>query len=190
MAHTLGSAVDLDLVRVPGDRRLYALPGFGTLRLQGLLGRAALAQSDAGSWKLARRGFWQREVVATDEAGTICGSFDPRSIRRGGTLRFADRELTLRPVSSWRERYELVERERRLALLDGKGFGKRPVRVTIEDGGQARRRPAAVRGVHRARARGGRLGCLGPRERLQRSADDAIALRGRSVLYGITFFCT
>ena len=136
MAHTLGSAVEIDLVRVPGDRRLYSLPGFGTLRLQGILGRSALAQSDAGSWRIARRGFWQREVVATNEAGAVCAIFDPRSIRRGGTLRFADRELTLRPASSWRERYELVEHDRRLALLDGKGWGKRPVRVTIEDGGR------------------------------------------------------
>ena len=134
MARTQGSAVDLELTRVPGDRRLYALAGIGTLRLQGFLGRSAIAQSDGASWKLARRGFWQREIVASDESGVVIGTFDPRAIRRGGTLRFGDRELTLNPVSSWRERYELVEGDRRLALLDGKGWGKRPVRLTLEAG--------------------------------------------------------
>jgi hypothetical protein len=134
MAHTLESAVDLDLVRVPGDRRLYGLAGFGTLRLQGFLGRSAIAQSDGRSWKIARRGFWQRYVVATDETGAVCGTFEARSIRRGGTLRWGERELTLRPASSWRERYELAEDDRQLALLDGKGWGKRPVRLTIPDG--------------------------------------------------------
>jgi hypothetical protein len=46
-------------------------------------------------------------------------------------LRWADRELTLRPASGWRERYALAEGERELALFDCKGWGKRPVKVTI-----------------------------------------------------------
>jgi hypothetical protein len=134
MARTTGSAVDLELTRVPGDRRLYALEGIGTLRLQGLLGRSAVAQSDGRSFEITSRGLWQREVVATDESGAVCGTFDPRSIRRGGTLRWGDRQLTLNPASAWRERYELAEHGSRLALLDGKGWGKRPVRLTIDDG--------------------------------------------------------
>jgi hypothetical protein len=133
MARTQGSTADLELTRVPGDRRLYRLAGIGTLRLQGLLGRSAVAESDGRSWKLGHRGFWQREVVATDDAGGVCGTFDPRSIRRGGTLRWGDRVLTLNPASAWRERYELTEDDRALALLDGKGWGKRPVRLTLEE---------------------------------------------------------
>ena len=136
MSKTRAAVTELELTRVPGDRRLYSLAGAGTLRLEGFLGRSAIAQSDGRTWKIARRGFWQREVVATDETGAVCGTFDPRSIRRGGMLRFGDRELTLNPASSWRERYELAEDGRQLALLDGKGWGKRPVRLTIEDGEQ------------------------------------------------------
>jgi hypothetical protein len=41
--------------------------------------------------------------------------------------------LELRPVSSWRERYALLDGERELARLDGKGWGKRPVAVSIDE---------------------------------------------------------
>jgi len=43
----------------------------------------------------------------------------------------------LRPASRWRERYALADGDRELAVLDGKGWGKRPVKITTED-------PAAV----------------------------------------------
>jgi hypothetical protein len=39
--------------------------------------------------------------------------------------------LTLRPASNWRERYALVDGDRELALVDGKGWGRRPVSVTL-----------------------------------------------------------
>src|SRR4051812_35341815 len=45
----------------------------------------------------------------------------------------AGRELTLRPASSWRERYALAEGERELVLIDGKSWGRRPVKVTLAD---------------------------------------------------------
>ena len=44
---------------------------------------------------------------------------------------------TLRPDRIWRERYALVDGERSLATIEGKGWGKRPVSITTED-------PAAV----------------------------------------------
>ncbi len=56
-------------------------------------------------------------------------------MRRGGALRWGGRELALRPASRWRERYALVDGERELVLLDGKGWGKRPVTVTVDDPG-------------------------------------------------------
>jgi hypothetical protein len=133
MARTQGSTADLELTRVPGDRRLYHLAGIGTLRLQGLLGRNAVAAFEGGSWTISHRGFWQRELVASDETGALRASFEPRSIRRGGTLRTGDRELILTPSSSWRERYELAEHGSVIASFDAKGWGKRPVRIAIED---------------------------------------------------------
>jgi hypothetical protein len=124
---------ELELTRTPDDRRLYALEGVGTLRLEGFGSRAATAEADGRSWRLAHRRWWQRDLQATDAMGIVVGEFEPRTIRRGGVVRWAGQELSLRPASAWRERYALAEGDRELALLDGKGWGRRPVKVSIED---------------------------------------------------------
>jgi hypothetical protein len=128
---------DLELKRTPGDRRRYALEGVGTLRLEGLASRTATAEAGGGSWRIARRRSWQRVIEATDAASAPVGEFEPRALRRGGTLRWAGRELTLRPASQWRERYALADGDRELVILDGKGWGRRPVKLTLDD-------PAAI----------------------------------------------
>jgi hypothetical protein len=124
---------DLELTRAAGERRLYTLEGVGTLRLVGFASRAATAEADGERWRIGRRRFWQRALQATDRAGATVGEFEPRSLRRGGTVRWAGRELTLRPASHWRERYALADGDRELALLDGKSWGRRPVRITVDD---------------------------------------------------------
>jgi hypothetical protein len=124
---------DLELTRAPHDRRLYELADLGTLRLQGLASRSATAGAGTSTWRIARRGFWQRAFEARDAAGTVVGNFERNALRRGGTLSWAERDLTLRPASAWRERYALAEGDRELALFDGKGWGKRPVKITIDD---------------------------------------------------------
>ena len=126
--------VDLELTRTPQDRRLYALEGVGTLRLQGFASRGATAQADAQRWTIRRRGFWQRRIDANDEVGTTVGTFEPHSLRRGGTVRWDGSTFTLRAASSWRERYALADGAREVALLDGR---RRPVRITVDD-------PAAI----------------------------------------------
>jgi hypothetical protein len=126
---------EFELTRMPNDRRLYALEGVGTLRLEGFGSRAATAEADGNSWRLAPRRWWQRDLKATDAMGVVVGEFEPRTIRRGGVLRWAGRELSLRPASAWRERYALADGDRELALLDGKGWGRRPVKVSIDDVG-------------------------------------------------------
>ena len=125
---------DLELTRTRGERRLYALEGVGTLRLQGLFARAATAEAEGTRWEIVR-GLWGRRVEATDVAGSAVGEFEPRSLRRGGTLRWAGREFALGPASNWRERYALADGDRELALFDGKGWGGRPVKVTLDDPG-------------------------------------------------------
>jgi hypothetical protein len=125
--------VDLELTRTPGDRRLYTLAGVGTLRLGGFASRTATAEAAGTSWRIARRGFWRRRIEATDATGTPAGEFEPRTLRRGGTVRWGGRELELRPASSWRERYALADGTREIAVLDGKGWGRRPVKVTLDD---------------------------------------------------------
>ena len=81
------------------------------------------------------RGLLKRRVEASDAAGTVVGEFEPRSVRRGGILRWGGQELALRPASSWRERYALADGDRELALFDGKGWGRRPVKVTVDEPG-------------------------------------------------------
>jgi hypothetical protein len=63
----------------------------------------------------------------------LVGEFEPRALHRGGSLRWVGRELALRPASSWRERYALADDDRELATFDGKGWGKHPVAVTLDD---------------------------------------------------------
>jgi hypothetical protein len=119
---------DLELTRTPEDRRRYTLDGVGTVRHNGFLSRTATAEANGRTWQFAGRGFWRRGVIARDAAGTIVGEFEPRGMRRGGRVRWADRELTLRPASAWRDcvrrapgrdRYALADGERELAVLEG-----------------------------------------------------------------------
>jgi hypothetical protein len=124
---------ELELTRSAEDRRLYELDGVGTVRSEGLFGRGATAEARGSSWQFNRRGFWQRVLEATDAAGTVVGEFVPRGIRRGGVLSWGGRELTVHPVSVLRERYVLSEGDRDLVLLDGKGWGRRPVKITLAD---------------------------------------------------------
>jgi hypothetical protein len=124
---------DLELKRAPRERRLYLLDGVGTLRLEGFAARSARAEAGAESWRFGRRGFWRRAIQATDALGSVVGEFEPRTLRRGGAVTWAGRELALRPASSWRERYALADRDRELALLDGKGWGRRAVKITVAD---------------------------------------------------------
>lgn len=126
---------ELELTRTPGDKRLYALPGAGTLRLRGWTGRSATAETPAGdrSWELAQRGFFRSVVEASDAAGTLVGAYEPRTFRRGGALTWQDRAYGLRPASAWKERYALTDGDRELATIEGKGWGKRPVKVVADD---------------------------------------------------------
>jgi hypothetical protein len=126
------SSIELELTRSPLDRRLYSLDGIGTLRLEGAASRRATAEAaDGRRWRFAGRGFLQRVLEATDELGSVIGEFEPRSLHRGGALRWGARELALRPASAWRERYALADGPRELAAFEGKGWGKRPVAVTL-----------------------------------------------------------
>jgi hypothetical protein len=126
---------ELDLTRTPGDKRLYTLDGVGTLRLRGWTGRPATAETTAGdrSWELAHRGIFQTRIEAADAAGTPIAAYEPRTFRRGGALTWQDREYGLRPASAWKERYALTDGDRELAVIEGKGWGKRPVKVDVGD---------------------------------------------------------
>ena len=124
---------ELELTRSREDRKLYVLDGVGTLRLHGWLSRTATAEGAGRSWEIARRGIFTSGFEATDASGAVVGAFHGRTLRRGGTLRWDTRELELRPASAWRSRFALADGERELAIFDGKGWGKRPVAVIVDD---------------------------------------------------------
>jgi hypothetical protein len=124
---------ELELTRSRDDRRLYEIAGVGTLRFGGLFSRHATAEAGAAAWSFDRRGFWQRTIEASDAMGAAVGSFAPRTLRRGGSLRWGGRDFELRPASVLTERYALVDQELEVALLDGKSWGKRPVRITVDE---------------------------------------------------------
>ncbi|HET6172872.1 MAG TPA: hypothetical protein VFD90_09710 [Gaiellales bacterium] len=123
--------IELELTRIPNNRRTYRLDGIGTVRLEGWFGRTGSAQADdSRSWRFTRRGLWKRIIEADDATGALVGEFTPRDIRRGGWLRWGTRELKLQPVSM-RERYVLNESGHDIALLSASGWGKRPVKITV-----------------------------------------------------------
>jgi hypothetical protein len=126
---------ELELARSPDDRRLYEISGVGTLRFSGLFSRRATAEAGATTWYLDRRGLWQTVIEASDATGTIVGAFAPRTLRRGGSLCWGDCDFDLRPASLWKERYALGDDDREFVLLDAKAWGKRPVKITIDEHG-------------------------------------------------------
>jgi hypothetical protein len=129
----LSAVPDLELTRDPTDRRVYVLDGVGSLRLEGWGKRRATLDAKGRSWHAVPAGFWKRRVEVTDAAGAPVAAFEPRSVKRGGVLRVGGRELEIAPASRWKERYALTDGERELAVLEAKGWGKRPVRVAVDD---------------------------------------------------------
>ena len=157
---------ELELTRSRDERRLYEVEGVGTLRFGGRLSRRAAAEAGTAAWSFDHRGFWRTRIEASDATGAVVGSFDPRKLRRGGSLRWDDRDFELRPASRWNERYALADHDRELAMLDAKGWGRRPVRITVDE--LSRVEPglllfAAFAVHHLAGRQLGRRRCLGRR---------------------------
>ena len=125
------SFATLQLTPAPGDRRLYALDGVGTLRLTGWASRTATAEAGGLAWLMTYRGLLAPVIQAADAAGVV-GEFRARTLHRGGLLRWRDRELNVRPDSLWRERYVLVEDDRRAATIEARGWGRQPVNLRID----------------------------------------------------------
>lgn len=130
-----GRVTELELTRSRDDRRLFVLEGVGALRAGGWFSRGAEARAEDGRWwTLTRPRMLSAVTVARDAAGAEVGRYTPRSaVRRGGAVSWEGRELALRPAASWRERYALADGARELATIEGRGWGRRPVRVTLAD---------------------------------------------------------
>jgi hypothetical protein len=128
---------DFELTRASGDRRLFSIPGVGTLRDDGFRAGTTTATSADGdaSWTLSKHGFWRRTIRASDAVGTVIGEFTGRTFSRGGRLWWDGREMTIDATSTWRSRFALVEDGRDLVVFDAKGWGRRPVLMAVEEPG-------------------------------------------------------
>ena len=124
---------ELELTRSRNDRKRFDLEGAGSVRLGGWRSGGATILAGDELLVVRRRGILRRTTEATDTAGGVVGRFGPEGWKRGGPLWWDGRELALKPSSAWRERYALVEGDRELALLEGKGWGRRPVRIRLDD---------------------------------------------------------
>jgi hypothetical protein len=122
---------EFELTRSKSDRRLYELGALGSLRLEGFFSRRATATSAGMTWRIGRSGLFGQKIYALAAGDAVVGEFDPRAIRRGGELRWNGQSFELRPASAWRERYALAVGDTEFALFEGKGWGKRPVKVEI-----------------------------------------------------------
>jgi len=124
---------ELELRRTAGDRRLYALDGVGTLRLTGWGSRSATAEAGDRTWQLSGEGIFKQTLKASDASGASVGEFEDRSFGRGGTLRWAGREIALRSSGISGQRFAMVDIERELATFEACGWGKHPVRIDVHD---------------------------------------------------------
>jgi hypothetical protein len=127
---------ELELIRTREDRRLYALPGVGNLRVGGWLSRTVEASTGGESYIFEKRGIFGRVFTAVDSAsGAQVAELRPRSVRRGGTIVWRTAEWELRPAALLAERYALARpgEARELATVESSGWGRRPVRVATDD---------------------------------------------------------
>ncbi|HEX8156425.1 MAG TPA: hypothetical protein VF526_03465 [Solirubrobacteraceae bacterium] len=122
---------ELELNRISG--RLYALEGVGTLRFTSWTSRAATAEAGRLSWQITRSGIFGPVIHAADATGALVGNFKGRTLHGAGTLQWGNRPLSLRRDSFWRQRYVVVDGDRPLVILTGKGWGKRRVKVVLDD---------------------------------------------------------
>jgi hypothetical protein len=126
---------DLELIRTREDRKLYALPGVGNLRVGGWLSRRVEASTGGEAYTFDKRGLLGSVFTAHDASGAQIAEFRPRTIKRGGTVVWRGTEWQLRPAAAFKERYALTrpDDEQELATVEGRGWGGRPVRVSTAD---------------------------------------------------------
>jgi len=124
---------EIELTRAADDGRTYHLGAIGSLRLNGWLMRSATACAGSDTFLLKRT--WSAVAEAKDADGRTVGTFQPRSIRRGGTLTWRGTGYTIRPAAPLRERYELIEGERQLGTIEARGWWgwgtRRPLIMTV-----------------------------------------------------------
>ena len=121
----------MQLTRDAGDGNLWVLDGVGTLRRTGRVSRAATADAGGARWQIVRHGWVRPGFAATDAAtGAVVGELPGRWLGRGERLRWSERDLVLRGDGG--DGYELLDGERRLAVLTPRRAGRRPLDIVVE----------------------------------------------------------
>ena len=123
----------MELTCDPADGALWVLEGVGTLRRTGRTSRAANGEAGGRSWKIVRHGWARTGFRAADATGVTVGELKAKFMNRSETLRWWDRELTLRPDGLRRGGYVLLDGERQLATMTPKRERKRPLDVSADD---------------------------------------------------------
>jgi hypothetical protein len=128
----------LELTRIPGERRAYRLGDKGSFRFGGFFSHRARAIAGGLEFTIGSPRPWSRviEALAADES--LLGRFEPRHVRRGGTLHWRGVDYALRPTSAT-ERYVLRDAIGDIATARGSSWP-----------GWRRQRPDAVLDVIRA----------------------------------------
>jgi hypothetical protein len=122
----------IELSRDPADGDRWVLDGVGTLRRTGRVSRAATAEAGGARWQIVRRGWVRSGFAATDAStGAVVGELAGRFLKRGETLRWADRDLALRGDGG--DGYVLLDGQRRLAVMTPQRAGRRSLDVVVED---------------------------------------------------------
>ena len=96
----------------------------GRLRLQGWLGRRALAECSDGAWRLERVGFLRKRMVARRTSDLVeAGRLEYNPWRRSGTFMFPDGRRFRLVRHIWQRSYEVTTgTDMPLLMLQLRGF--------------------------------------------------------------------
>ena len=78
-------------------------------------------------------GVFKTSIQAIDSAGSTVGTFSTHVLKRGGTITWAGRDLTLHSDSFWKARYQLLDGDHQLARIEARSWGKTPANVSVDD---------------------------------------------------------
>ena len=120
------------------ERRTYALAGVGKLRFEKFWGDDAVAETDASTWSLERRGLLNPRAIAIDvPTGSVAAVVRLGHLSEGGTLEFDGIEIDWRGSDALTGGWCLARGSSELVRFHGSGWGPQPIRIAVADSGQS-----------------------------------------------------
>ncbi len=132
------------MVRSETDRKVYTLPGIGSLRRQAWYGvRTDASAVDGTSWTFAHTSWTGVASEATDRYGTVVGRYRGRGFfRREADVEWAGRTFQARRVGAFKVSIELREQDRLVMTTWPGTWNAKMSRVDVDD--NARLEPGLV----------------------------------------------